>query len=174
MRNKRKRGKRNNRGIDRDENIDGENNSMLEYRKNDSTPTSWVASILSFWQQQLLSMKWSEMYNEYVTYAKRMAQINEEFVKRSQRMTHLYIELSYDAQRMNELYKESIEITEAAYKNWLSACCSFWNKNELSPATVKEGKKDAQRTAIRNEEANLSNEEQKSINNMFKDSLTFD
>jgi hypothetical protein len=162
VRGKRKKEGRHNRGIDNFRTTDGKISKSPEYRKNDYISTSLIAPILSFWQQQLFPMKWSEFYKEYLEYAKRMARINEELIKRSLRMTQLFIELSDNAQHLNELYKGSIEITEAAYKNWLNVNFDFWNKNEISTSTAK------------NRNANLTNEEQKSIKSMFKDSLTFD
>ena len=90
MKNKRRIGRRNgsNNGSN---NRDQKKSGGLEYRKNSDTATSSLASIFSFWQQQYFPMRWNETYNEYVIYAKRMAQINEEFITRSQRMTQLYI-----------------------------------------------------------------------------------
>ena len=161
VRGKRKKEGRHNSGIDNFRTTDGKISKGPEYRKNDYISTSLISPILSFWQQ-LFSMNWSEFFKEYLEYTKRMARINEELIKRSLRMTQLFIELSDNAQQLNDLYKESIEITEAAYKNWLNVNFDFWNKNEISTSTAKK----------RN--ANLTNEEQKSINSMFKDSLTFD
>lgn len=155
-------------------NRDEAKNKGLDNHKDNDNPIPSLASILSFWQQQYSPMKWSEMYNEYVTYAKRMAQINDEFIKRSHRMTELYMELSENAQWMSELYKESIGITETAYKNWLNNYYSFWRKNHLSSPTLEQQGEDKEKTIKRNERDNLTNEEQKSIKNMFKDSLTFD
>jgi hypothetical protein len=162
VRGKRKKEGRHNSGIDNFRATGGKISKGPEFRKNDYISTSLTSPIISFWQQQLFSMNWSESFKEYLEYAKRMARINEELIKRSLRMTQLFIELSDNAQHLNELYKESIEITEAAYKNWLNVNFDFWNKNEISTSTAK------------NRNANLTNEEQKSINSMFKDSLTFD
>jgi hypothetical protein len=170
---RRKRGNSTNSSNNRDE----KKNRGFEYPKNNDTLTSPLASVLSFWQQQYFPMRWNETYNEYVTYAKRMAQINEEFVTRSQRMAQLYIELSENAQRINELFKESIEITEAAYRNWLNTCYSFWNGNisrSLLSSAIEKNEKVNEKITAKKEDANLTQEEQKSINNMFKDSLTFD
>ena len=86
VKNKRRIGRRNGSN-----NRDQKKSGGLEYRKNSDTATSSLASIFSFWQQQYFPMRWNETYNEYVIYAKRMAQINEEFITRSQRMTQLYI-----------------------------------------------------------------------------------
>ena len=173
MKNKRRIGRRNGSN-----NRDQKKSGGLEYRKNNDTTTSSLASVLSFWQQQYAkTLRWNETYNEYVIYAKRMAQINEEFVTRSQRMAQLYIELSENAQRINELFKESIEITEAAYSNWLKACYSFWNGNRnksLIPSVMQKNEKAKEKITSKKEDANLTKEEQKSINNMFKESLTFD
>ena len=170
MKNKRRIGRRNGSN-----NRDQKERRDLQYRKSNDATTSSLASILSFWQQQYFPMRWNETYNEYVIYAKRMAQINEEFVTRSQRMTQLYIELSENAQRINELFKESIEITEAAYSNWLKACYSFWNGNKsLLPSVMQKNENAKEKITSIKEEANLTKEEQKGINNMFKESLTFD
>ena len=172
MKNKRRIGRRNSSN-----NRDQKESGDLEYRKNNDATTSSLASIFPFWQQQYFPMRWNETYNEYVIYTKRMAQINEEFVTRSQRMSQLYIELSENAQRINELFKESIEITEAAYSNWLKACYSFWNGNRNKsqlPSVMEKNEKGKEKITSTKEDANLTKEEQKSINNIFKESLTFD
>ena len=106
-----------------------------------------------------------------------MAQINEEFVKRSQRMAQIYVELSENAQRINELFKESIELTEVAYKNWLNACYSFINGNKMRwplPSAIEKDEKAKGKATTSTEDANLTKDEQKSINSMFRESLTFD
>src|SRR5918994_5786885 len=165
VKNKRRIGRRNG-----SKNRDQKKSGGLEY-------PSPLASVFSFWQQQYFPMRWNETYNEYVIYAKRMAQINEEFVTRSQRMSQLYIELSENAQRINELFKDSIEITEAVYSNWLKACYSFWNGNRNKsqlPSVTEKKEKAKEKITSRKEDANLTKEEQKSINNIFKESLTFD
>ena len=102
---KNKRRERRNSSRDTGDDGDVTKTKSLDNNKENDNPLSSLSSILSFWQQQYSPMKWSEMYNEYVTYAKRMAQINDEFVKRSRRMTELYMELSEHSQRMSELYK---------------------------------------------------------------------
>jgi hypothetical protein len=145
----------------------------LDNHKENDNPLSSLSSILSFWQQQYSPMKWSEMYNEYVTYAKRMAQINDEFVKRSRRMTELYMELSEHSKRMSEMYKESIGITETAYK-WLNNYFPFWRKDHSSSPTLDQQREDKEKTTRENERSDLTKEEQKNIKNIFKDSLTFD
>jgi hypothetical protein len=162
VRGKRKKEGRQNSGIDKFRTTDGKISKGPEYRKDDYISSSLIAPILSFWQQQLFPMKWSEFYKESLEYAKRMPRIYEELTKRSLRMTQLLIELSDNAQHLNELYNESIEVTEAAYKNWLNINFDFWSKNEISASTAK------------NRSAHLTYEEQKSVNSMFKDSLTFD
>ena len=174
VRGKRKKEGRHNSGIDNFRTTDGKISKGPEYRKNDYISTSLIAPIVSFWQQQLFPMKWSEFYKEYLEYAKRMAQIYEELTKRSLRMTQLFIELSDNAQQLNDLYKESIEITEEAYKNWLNVNFDFWNKNEISTPTAKKNDTYREKMTAKNRNANLTREEQKSINSMFKDSLTFD
>jgi hypothetical protein len=173
-----KRGRRNkskNNSTDPDE----KKNEVLDDKKNKNVNSSPFASILSFWQQQYFPTRWNEMYNEYIIYAKKMAQINEEFVTRSQRMAQIYIELSENAQRINELFKESIELTEVAYRNWLNACYSFLNGSKIRsplPAAIekKEKAKGKATTTTSMADANLTKDEQKSINNMFRESLTFD
>jgi hypothetical protein len=174
VRGKRKKEGRHNSGIDNIRATDGKISKGPEYRKNDYISTSLISPILSFWQQQLFSMNWSEFFKEYLEYAKRMARINEELIKRSLRVTQLLIELSDNAQHLNDLYKESIEITEEAYKNWLNVNFDFWNKNEISTTTAKKNDTYSEKMKAKNRNANLTREEQKSINSMFKDSLTFD
>ena len=170
---KNKRRERRNSSRDAGDDRDVTKTKGLDNHKENDNPLSSLSSILSFWQQQYSPMKWSEMYNEYVTYAKRMAQINDEFVKRSRRMTELYMELSEHSQRMSELYKESIGITETAYKKWLNNYYSFWGKNHLS-TILEQQREDKEEATIGNERSDLTKEEQKNIKNIFKDSLTFD
>jgi hypothetical protein len=170
---KTKRGRRN-RSKNNSTNPDEKKNDVLDDKNVDS---SAFASILSFWQQQYFPTRWNEMYNEYIIYAKKMAHINEEFVTRSQRMAQIYVELSENAQRINELFKESIELTEVAYRNWLNACYSFLNGNKMRsplPAAIEKNEKAMGKATTSTEDANLTKDEQKSINNMFRDSLTFD
>lgn len=171
VRGKRKKEVRHNDAIDIYKATDRKIGKSSEYGKEDYFSTSSIAPILSFWQQQIFPMKWSEFYKEYLEYAKRMARINEELIKRSLKMTQLCIELSENVQHLNELYMESIELAEAAYKAWLKLNF-FWNRNEASTPTKKEGY--SEKMAAKNRNTNLTNEEQKSINSMFKDSLTFD
>ena len=173
VRGKRKKEGRHNSGIDNFRVADRKISKGPEYRKNDYISTSLISPIISFWQQQLFFMNWSEFFKEYLEYAKRMARINEELIKRSLRMTQLFIELSDNAQHLNDLYKESIEITEEAYKKWLNVNF-FWNKNEISTSTAKKNDTYSEKMTAKNRNANLTREEQKSINSMFKDSLTFD
>ncbi len=174
MKNKPKRGKRNRSNST---NPDENKNEILDDKKNKNVNSSAFASIMSFWQQQYFPTRWNELYNEYIIYAKKMAQINEEFVRRSQRMAHIYVELSENAQRINELFKQSIELTEVAYRNWLNACYSFSNGNKIRsplPAAIEKNEKAKGKTTTSMEDANLTKDEQKSINNMFRESLTFD
>jgi hypothetical protein len=176
VKNKPKRERRN-RSKNNSTNPDKKKNEVLDDKKNENVNPSPFASILSFWQQQYFPTRWNEMYNEYIIYAKKMAQINEEFVTRSQRMAQIYIELSENAQRINELFKESIELTEVAYRNWLNACYSFLNGNKMKsplPAATEKNEKAKGKTTTSMEDANLTKDEQKSINNMFRESLTFD
>lgn len=174
MKIKPKRGKRNRSNST---NPDENKNEILDDKKNKNVNSSAFASIMSFWQQQYFPTRWNELYNEYIIYAKKMAQINEEFVRRSQRMAQIYVELSENAQRINELFKESIELTEVAYRNWLNACYSFSNGNKIRsplPAAIGKNEKAKGKTTTSMEDANLTKDEQKSINNMFRESLTFD
>ncbi len=176
MKNKTKRGRRNS-SKSNSTNPDEKKNDVLDDKKNKNVDSSAFASILSFWRQQYFPTRWNEMYNEYIIYAKKMAQINEEFVTRSQRMAQIYVELSENAQRINELFKESIELTEVAYRNWLNACYSFLNGNKMRsplPAAIEKNEKAMGKATTSTEDANLTKDEQKSINNMFRDSLTFD
>ena len=177
MKIKTKRGRRN-RSKNNSTNPDEKKNEVLDDKKNKNVNSSAFASILSFWQQQYFPTRWNELYNDYIIYAKKMAQINEEFVTRSQRMAQIYVELSENAQRINELFKESIELTEVAYRNWLNACYSFLNGNKMRwplPAAIEKNEKaKGKATTTSMEDANLTKDEQKSINNMFRDSLTFD
>jgi hypothetical protein len=102
-----------------------------------------------------------------------MARINEEIIERSLKMTQLCIELSENAQHLNELYIESIKIAEAMYETWLNVTFNFWNRNEAS-TSIKKNETYSGKMVAKNNSTNLTNEEQKSINSMFKDSLTFD
>lgn len=176
MKIKTKRGRRN-RSKNNSTDPDEKKNEVLDDKKNKNVNPSSFASILSFWQQQYFPTRWNEMYNEYIIYAKKMAQINEEFVTRSQRMAQIYVELSENAQRINELFKESIELTEVAYRNWLNACYSFLNGSKIRsplPAAIEKNEKAKGKATTSMEDANLTKDEQKSINNMFRESLTFD
>jgi len=169
---RRKKEERHNSGIDIYKATDRKLGKSSEYRKLNYNSTSSIVPILSFWQQ-IFPVKWSEFYKEYLTYAKRMTQINEEIIERSLKMTQLCIELSENAQHLNELYMESIEIAEAAYKAWLNVTFNFWNRNEAS-TSIKKNEAYSKKMAAKNSNTNLTSEEQKSINSMFKDSLTFD
>jgi hypothetical protein len=172
MRGRRKKEGRHNSGIDIYKATDRKIGKSSEYRKLDYYSTPSIAPILSF-LQQIFPMKWSEFYKEYLAYAKRMARINDEIIERSLKMTQLCIELSENAQHLNELYMESIEIAEATYKAWLNVTFIFWNRNEAS-TSIKKNEAYSEKMAAKNNNTNLTNEEQKSINSMFKDSLTFD
>lgn len=175
MKIKPKRGRRN-KSKNNSTNPDEKRNEVLD-EKNKNVNSSPFASILSFWQQQYFPTRWNELYNDYIIYAKKMVQINEEFVTRSQRMAQIYVELSENAQRINELFKESIELTEVAYRNWLNVCYSFLNGNKIRsplPAAIEKKEKAKGKTTSSMDDANLTKDEQKSINNMFRDSLTFD
>ena len=155
-------------------NLNEKKNDGLEYQKNNSFNTSILGSILSFWEQQYFPTRWSQMYNQYTVYAKRMVQINEEFIVRSQRIAQLCIELSENSQRINELFKESIKLTEVIYKDWLNAFYPFLNVNRNKSLAMQKKEKATEKTISRDEGVNLTKDEQKTINNMFKESLTFD
>ena len=172
VRSRRKKEGRHNSGIDIYKATDRKIGKSSEYRKLNYNSTSSIAPILSFWQQ-IFPVKWSEFYKEYLAYANRMARINEEIIERSLKMTQLCIELSENAQHLNELYTESIKIAEATYKTWLNLTFNFWNRNEAS-TSIKKNEAYSGKMVAKNKSTNLTNEEQKSINSMFKDSLTFD
>lgn len=172
MRGRRKKEGRHNSGIDVYKATDRKIGKSSEYRKLNYNSTSSIAPILSFWQQ-IFPVKWSEYYKEYLAYAKRMARINEEIIERSLKMTQLCIELSENAQHLNELYMKSIKIVEATYKTWLNVTFNFWDSNEAS-TSIKKNETYSGKMAAKNNNTILTNEEQKSINSMFKDSLTFD
>jgi hypothetical protein len=69
--------------------------------------------------QQYSPLAWSETYNEYINYTRRMTEIYNEYAKSSQRMTQLYKELAGNSEKMTELYKESANSTEKMTKYWL-------------------------------------------------------
>jgi hypothetical protein len=173
VRGRRKKEARHNSGSDIYKATNRKIGKSSEYRKLDYISTSSIAPILTFWQQQIFPMKWGEFYKEYLAYAKRVVRINEEIIERSLKMTQLCIELSENAQHLNELYMESIEIAEATYKTWLNVTFNFWNRNEAS-TSIKKNETYSGKMAAKYNNTNLTNEEQKSINSMFKDSLTFD
>ena len=173
MRGRRKKEGRHNSGIDIYKATNRKIGKSSEYRKLDYNSTSSIAPILSSWQQQVFPMKWSEFYKEYLAYAKRMARINEEIIERSLKMTQLCIELAENTKHLNELYMESIETAEAMYKVWLNVTFNFWNRNKAS-TSIKKNEAYIEKMAAKNNNKNLTSEEQKSINSMFKDSLTFD
>jgi hypothetical protein len=78
-----------------------------------------ITSISSNLWQQYSPMAWSEIYNEYVNYTRRMTEIYNEYAKSSQRMTDLYKELAANAEKMTQLYRESANSTERMTKYWL-------------------------------------------------------
>lgn len=55
-------------------------------KKNDLVNPNEIASISNLWQQYS-PMVWSEMYNEYINYTRRMTEIYNEYAKSSQRMS---------------------------------------------------------------------------------------
>lgn len=85
---------------------------------NDLVNPNEIASISNLWQQYS-PMAWSEIYNEYINYTRRMTEIYNEYAESSQRMTQLYKELAANAEKMTELYKESANRTEKMTKYWL-------------------------------------------------------
>ena len=102
-------------------------------RKDDLANLNEIASISNL-LQKYSPVAWSEMYNEYINYTRRMTEIYKEYAKSSQRMTQLYKELAANAEKMTELYKESANSTEKMTKYWLH----FLWMNPLS--RNKEGK----------------------------------
>jgi hypothetical protein len=87
-------------------------------KKKDLVNQNEIASIRNLWKQYS-PLAWSEAYNEYVDYTRRMTEIYNEYAKSSQRMTQLYKELAVNAEKMTELYKESANRTEKMTKYWL-------------------------------------------------------
>ena len=87
-------------------------------KKNDLVNPNGIASISNLWQQYS-PMGWTEVYNEYINYTRRMTEIYNNYAKSSQRMTQLYKELAANAEKMTELYKESANSTEKMTKYWL-------------------------------------------------------
>jgi hypothetical protein len=87
-------------------------------KKNDLVNPNEIASISNSWQRYS-PMAWSEIYNEYINYTRRMTEIYNEYAKSSQRMTQLYKDLAANAEKMTELYKESANSTEKMTKYWL-------------------------------------------------------
>jgi esterase/lipase len=85
---------------------------------NDLVNPNEIASISNLWQQYS-PMAWSEIYNEYINYTRRMTEIYNEYAESSQRMTQLYKELAANAEKMTKLYKESANSTEKMTKYWL-------------------------------------------------------
>jgi hypothetical protein len=85
-------------------------NGLVSPNENGSNSNLW---------QQYSPMAWSEMYNEYINYTRRMTEIYNEYAKSSQRMTQLYTELAANAEKMTELYKESANSTEKMTRYWL-------------------------------------------------------
>jgi hypothetical protein len=89
-------------------------------------------------------------------------------------MSELYRELVLNAERINEPYRESVKITEIIGKDWLNKYYSFWNKKLLSSAKEEQEEYSEKTTTIKEENVNFSNEEQKRLKDMFRESLTFD
>jgi uncharacterized protein YydD (DUF2326 family) len=106
-------------------------------KKNDLVNPNEISSISNLWQQYS-PMAWSETYNEYINYARRMTEIYNEYAKSSQKIAGLYKELAANAEKMTELYKESANSTEKMTRYWLHL---LWMK-PLSKN--KEGKQEEQ------------------------------
>ena len=87
-------------------------------KKNGLASFNEIASNSNLWQQYS-PMAWSETYNEYINYTRRMTEIYNEYAKSSQKMTQLFKELAANAEKMTELYKESANSTEKMTKYWL-------------------------------------------------------
>jgi len=87
-------------------------------KKSDLVNPNEIASVSYLWQQYS-PMAWSETYNEYINYTRRMTELYKEYAKSSQRMTQLFKELAANAEKMTELYKESANRTEKMTKYWL-------------------------------------------------------
>ena len=87
-------------------------------KKNDLVNPNENASISNLWQQYS-PIAWSETYNEYINYTRRMTEIYNEYAKSSQKMTQLFKELAANAEKMTELYKESANSTEKMTRYWL-------------------------------------------------------
>ena len=98
-------------------NISNEESSTLKKKNNLADPNE-NTSISNLWQQYS-PVAWSELYNEYINYTRRMTEIYNEYAKSSQRMTELYKELAANAEKMTELYKESANRTEKMTRYWL-------------------------------------------------------
>ena len=107
-------------------------------KKNDLVNPNENASISNLWQQYS-PIAWSETYNEYINYTRRMTEIYNEYAKSSQRMTQLYKELAANAEKMTELYEESVNSTEKMTKYWLHF---LWTK---PMSKNKEGKQEDQK-----------------------------
>ncbi|HEY9386431.1 MAG TPA: hypothetical protein VIP70_05290 [Nitrososphaeraceae archaeon] len=89
-------------------------------------------------------------------------------------MSELYRELVLNAERINEPYRESVKITEIIGKDWLNKYYSFWNKKLLSSAKEEQEEYSEKTTTTKEENVHFSNEEQKRLKDMFRESLTFD
>jgi hypothetical protein len=87
-------------------------------KKDDLVNQNEIASISNLWKQYP-PLAWSQAYNEYIDYTRRMTQIYNECAKSSQRMTQLYKELAANAEKMTELYRESANRTGKMTKYWL-------------------------------------------------------
>jgi hypothetical protein len=125
----------------RNKKVDNNSNEKKEAdklkKKNDLVNPNEIASISNLWQQYF-PIAWSETYNEYINYTRRMSEIYNEYAKSSQRMTQLYKELASNSEKMTELHRESANSTEKMTKYWLDF---LWMK-PLSKN--KEGKQEEQ------------------------------
>jgi hypothetical protein len=99
-------------------NNEKEEEDKLKNMKKEVDNPKELESISNLWQQYS-PMAWSETYNEYINYTRRMTEIYNEYAESSQRMTQLYKELAANAEKMTKLYKESANSTEKMTEYWL-------------------------------------------------------
>jgi hypothetical protein len=114
-----KRGNNNNSNDKKEEEDDKLRKKKNKYNNFLANPNAIASNSSNLWQQYS-PMAWSEIYNEYINYIRRMTEIYNEYAKSSQRMTDLYKELAANAEKMTELYKESANSTEKMSKHWLN------------------------------------------------------
>jgi hypothetical protein len=65
-----------------------EDNKLKKSKNNDflANPAAIASNSSNLWQQYS-PMVWSEIYNEYINYTRRMTEIYNKYTKSSQRMT---------------------------------------------------------------------------------------